>query len=231
MKQQPKTQERKQKRNFGRMMRKIESLGRKKLRLTGEGDIADRVVATSFGVTELLRRITEHKKRYPPTIIVLDAPTWEGFLKNAWQAYKAAHPSESKRRGRRSKVDDVMGWLVELQQKLGRIPTHKEMMETLTEGHPPKKIAKNTADKFVKLYCLWKRSPRRLSDQQKEWLRKHFGEESLSEFWWLEKGWKWNGLLDEISKYFQMPGYSTVQLCEERKELEALRIKYTFGKS
>jgi len=187
------------------------------------------VVALVCGVTEIARRVADHRTKNPPHLSVLDAESEKEFLRNATLAYRKAHPPNRKR-GRRSLENGAIARLMLLETELGRHPTRTEMIQRLRdEQWRLEAVSANTAEKWARLYLLWGRSKEGFSETEKRWLRKNFGKESLLPKWWMERWWQWweellrrTGVLDEIGQYFSMSGQS---LRRVRRELEQRRLQ------
>jgi hypothetical protein len=174
---------------------------------------------------ELIRMIGEYQAAHPPHLLVRDASTREEFRRNADRVYSQAHPS-TRGRGRTTDENNAMIRLLDLSRELGRDPKYREMVDRLMDGNSAiPKLSKNTANKYAKLYRLWKQQPKGLSKSDKEWLAQNFGTASLSAHWWEDRWWQWfeerarrAGILNHIAELFDK---DLSHLRRERKQLES----------
>lgn len=193
-------------------------------------NVINRARALTLGSMELYRQVAEHRSLIP----VRDAATWEEFRNNAKQAYKVGHKAvyplvacPKPVRGRPPEENIIMRRILELEKELGRDAKYTEIVTWLLEGvQPSERVSKNTADKYAKLYRLYKQFTDKFSEKDKQWLCNTYGEESFGLWWWFERACNWSGVSDELPKYLKL---TSNQRRKERKRLETLRLRLTYG--
>jgi len=210
----------------------LEKLGRE-LDPSLADDVSGSIGALILGWNEFFPQLREYEESHPPTLLVPDPGSLVGFLKNARKVYREAHPPNTKR-GPKFSEGRVLSWIADLEHKLKRQPTRKEIIAHITDKDQCRSnpVSQRTADKIVKLYHLLNSKKLKLSKTDAQWLKKNFGSKGLRPNWWRDKQHQLfsaridaSGTSKQIQNYFVM---SNRDLAEERERLEALRIRMTF---
>ena len=181
-------------------------------------------------MTDQVQMVMAYAATHPPCLSVPDAGTEEEFIKSAKQVYREAHIPTLKR-GPRPKEAFAVNILAYFSRMRRRQLTKSQMTKLLTNRRllGPDTLSKNTAEKYVRLFCLAGQDLESFSQKDKDWLCQEFGSASLSlEWWrdkmlgpWLSEGFRRSGLVEEIRKIIEE--YTPTELQQERNKLEAAR--------
>jgi hypothetical protein len=189
-----------------------------------------------------ITRILSNLQSSPRHLSVPDAPSWGEFVKSARKIYRKAHPPG--KRGRKLTMGDALVWVAQLEYDLKRQPTRKEIMTRLTDDqhHFPNTVSERIAERIAQLYARllsryswYGRTESPLSKEDVQWLRNNLTlKQRSSNNWWTQILEQWQhakleatGLSEVIRDTFTL---SSDELIKERDNLEALRLKFTFGK-
>ena len=183
--------------------------------------------------TGVAERAAAFMAAHPKHLSVPDAQTEKAFIENAKRVYREAHIPTLKR-GPRPKEAFAVNILAYISRKRRRQLTKSKMTKLLTNRRllGADTLSKNTAEKYVRLFCLAGQNLESFSQTEKEWLCKEFGSESLFLEWWRDKmlgpwmseGFRRSGLGEEIRKIFEE--YTPTELQQERDKLEAARDQF-----
>jgi hypothetical protein len=190
----------------------------------------DTILERAQEVSAIAERATAFLAAHPKYLSVPDAQTESEFITNAKRVYREAH-NPTLKRGPRPKEAFAVNILAYLSRKRRRQLTKSELTKLLTNRRllGADTLSKNTAEKYVRLFCLAGQDLESFSQQDKDWLRKEFGSESLSPEWWRDKmlgpwmseGLRRSGLGEEIRKIFKE--YTPTEVQQERDKLDAAR--------
>lgn len=179
-------------------------------------------------VSAVAERVAGLIKVHPRYLSVPDAWTEKEFIKKAKRVYREAHIPTLKR-GPRPKEATTIHYLKKLSDELGQELTQYKMIKSLIDDSI---CSINTAGKYAKLYgfsCLSNEGRAQLSKPDQQWLRKNFGNESLSPAWWMDRSWQWfeagisgSALGEEIRKIFSGE-YTETEIRQKCEEMERLK--------
>ena len=148
------------------------------------------------------------------------------YLARAKKLYRETTKNQV-RRGRKSEASRAFIELSNLASELGRQPRYSEMIRCLKE----RGFVQKTAEKYERVFRLYKRGLASLSQNDRKWLLTTFGSVSLSQEWYLDKlmqCWeaqaRTSGVLTEISALFN-GSISSDKISKMRREMEKVRLK------
>ncbi len=220
----------------GKAMREKVRKGKEKL-IRSSKSVSDHDATNTKWLDEILEMTDQAQKvmvyaaAHPPCLSVPDTGTEEEFIKKAKEVYREAHMPLIKR-GPRPKEAFAVNILAYLSRKKRRRQLTKSQMTKLLTNRRllgADTLSKNTAEKYVRLFCLAGQDLEGFSQREKDWLCQEFGSESLSPEWWRDKmlgpwlteGSRRSGLAEEIRKIFEE--YTPTEVQQERDKLEAAR--------
>lgn len=108
---------------------------------------------------------------------VPDAATQKDFVRNACEAWRAAHPKQHPRRGRPSVKAKVFKELEHIWGRSQRRPSQGRMIQDLAQKFPD--LHTDTLRKYAKIWRHYQLSPQHLTAAENAFMTKHQKSEAL----------------------------------------------------